>query len=52
MKQIINENFKCNECGLIYKDRKWAEKCEKFCRTNKACSLKITKHSINKKEND
>lgn len=38
--------FQCEECGFNYKDKEWADKCEKFCNTNKSCSIEITKHAI------
>ena len=38
--------FTCEECGFFYKDKKWAQKCENFCRKNKSCSLEVTKHSF------
>jgi uncharacterized Zn finger protein len=36
----------CEECGLVYKEKMWAEKCEKFCSRHNACSLEITKHAM------
>jgi len=36
----------CLECGLKYEDKSWAEKCEEWCKKNKSCNLKITKHAI------
>lgn len=38
--------FKCPECGLNYKEKKWAERCEKWCKENHSCNLEITKHAI------
>ena len=38
--------FQCEICGFIYKEKKWAQKCENFCKKNKSCSLNITKHAI------
>ena len=35
MKKITNDNgknyYKCKECGLEYKEEKWAKKCELWC---------------------
>ena len=48
MKEInkeAKEYYKCEECKLKYKEKKWAEKCEKWCKENKSCNLKITKHA-------
>ena len=39
--------FQCEECGFLYKDKKWAQKCEAFCKKHNSCSLEITKHAIN-----
>lgn len=33
--------FQCEECGLKYKDRNIAEKCEAWCREHKSCNLEI-----------
>lgn len=41
---------KCQECGLEYKEKEFAEKCEKWCKENKSCNLEITKHAVNKYE--
>ena len=38
--------FVCEECGFLYKDKKWAQKCENFCKKHKSCSIEITKHSV------
>ena len=42
------EYYQCQECKLIYKDKKLAKKCEKWCKENKSCNLKITKYAVNK----
>ena len=50
-KEIIKNNKKyyiCKECKLSYEEKKWAEKCEAWCKKNKSCNLEITKHAINK----
>lgn len=39
-------SYKCKICGLNYKERKWAEKCEKFCHDRKQCSPEIAKHAV------
>lgn len=41
--------FKCMKCGWMYEDRKWAEKCEEYCKKYHACSLEIAKHAIKMK---
>ena len=37
--------FQCEECKLKYKEKKWAEKCEFWCKKYKSCNLKIIKHA-------
>ncbi len=41
-----NKMYKCNECRLGYKEKKWAEKCEAWCKKHKSCNLGITSHSL------
>ncbi len=41
---------KCEECGYVYKDGRWAEKCEAWCKKHNSCNLEITKHSIKNKK--
>ena len=38
--------YQCEECGFLYKEKKWAQKCRDFCKKHKSCSIKITKHSV------
>lgn len=46
-RQKTNEKlFKCPECGLNYKEREWAKKCEAWCKEHKSCNLEITSHAI------
>jgi len=44
----MERTYACRECGLKYKNRKWVEKCENFCKRHKQCSLEIIKHTIRK----
>jgi uncharacterized Zn finger protein len=44
--------FKCEDCGLLYRDELTARKCEEFCSTHNACSIEITKQAINKDATD
>ena len=49
VKEIKNKGYhECEECKLMYKDKVWAEKCEKWCKKYKSCNLEITKYAINK----
>ena len=38
--------YKCPECGLEYREKEWAEKCQAWCREHKSCNLKITEHAL------
>ncbi|MBI2675814.1 MAG: hypothetical protein HYX24_05115 [Candidatus Aenigmarchaeota archaeon] len=40
--------LKCEECGLLYRERKWAERCEAYCRKHKSCSLEIIGHALSR----
>jgi hypothetical protein len=43
--------YQCPECGLHYREEVIAKKCEKFCKKYRACSLEITKLSIEANSN-
>jgi len=38
------EYYQCEECGYIYEDREWAEKCEAWCGEHNSCNLEIIDH--------
>lgn len=38
------ESYQCKECRYVYKDKKWAEKCEAWCKEHKSCNLEIIQH--------
>jgi len=40
------KGFACEECGFVYKDKKKAASCEKYCSKHHACSLGITLHAV------
>ncbi len=49
VKEINKENkryYECKKCGLLYKDKKWAGKCDEWCKENYSCNIEITKHAI------
>lgn len=46
MLKNIKELYQCEECGLKYADRKWAEKCEVWCKKYKSCNLDIIDSAI------
>lgn len=42
------ELYQCEECGLKYAEKEWAEKCESWCKKYKSCNLEIIEHAIRK----
>jgi len=49
VKEIKKERklyYQCEECGYLYKDKGWAEKCENWCKEHHSCNIEITKHTI------
>ena len=38
--------YLCEVCGLGYRDKETAARCEAFCTEHNACSLEITKNAI------
>jgi len=46
IKKSKNVYYQCEECEFFYKEKKWAQKCEDFCKKYKSCSIEITKHSV------
>lgn len=42
--------YQCEACGLHYEDEAMMKKCYEFCAEYNACSLEITKYSVETKE--
>lgn len=42
----IVKYYACSKCGLKYKSKRLAKKCEEWCKKYKSCNLKIAKHAI------
>jgi hypothetical protein len=38
--------FLCEACGLGYKDKETAQKCEEWCRKTGSCNVEITKKAV------
>ncbi len=38
--------YQCEECKFKYLEKKWAKKCEQWCKKHKSCNLEIVKHAI------
>lgn len=41
-----NKSYYCEECNFKYKEKKFAQKCEEWCKKYKSCNIEITKHAI------
>jgi hypothetical protein len=48
MTKKVDGLYLCEECGLLYLKKVWAERCEDWCSVHKSCSLEITKHAVDK----
>jgi len=51
VREVIKDGKKlyiCEVCGLAYKEKSWAEKCQDFCKKYGACSIEIISHAVNK----
>lgn len=44
-KFVVGTLYKCEECGLKYRDKEWAKKCMAWCGENKSCNLEIISHA-------
>lgn len=44
----VGNLYECEVCGLLYRDKEWAAKCEAWCREHGSCSLEITKYAVQK----
>tara|TARA_B100001971_G_scaffold138572_1_gene128034 strand:+ start:294 stop:437 length:144 start_codon:yes stop_codon:yes gene_type:complete len=40
------ELFQCQECGLKYRDKEIAEKCQAWCKEHNSCNLEIIKDAV------
>ncbi|MCL5733291.1 MAG: hypothetical protein M1334_01325 [Patescibacteria group bacterium] len=38
--------YQCPECGMRYREKKWADKCAAWCKEYKSCNLEIIKHAV------
>ena len=48
VKEEIKNNKKyyvCEECGFLYEEKEWAEKCQIWCKEHNSCNIEITKHA-------
>ena len=50
--QAGSKTYKCEECGLWYKNKEISEQCQAWCKEHKSCNLEIIKHSIKNMTNN
>ena len=43
--------FQCEECGMKYRDKETAEKCQAWCAEHNSCNLEIIKDAVGAIEN-
>ena len=43
--------YVCEECGMSYKGKEWAEKCQAWCSQNHTCNLEIIQHAVPLEQN-
>lgn len=48
-KKQVKTYSQCPECGLFYEEKKWANKCQAWCKEHKSCNLEITSHAVSLK---
>ena len=49
VKELRKDNvtlYICEACGFSYKEKEWAEKCQKWCMQHQSCNLEITRHAV------
>jgi len=43
-KQIL---YRCDVCGMFYREREWAEKCQAWCETHEGtCNVEYIQHAV------
>jgi hypothetical protein len=38
--------YLCEECGIAYREKERADKCETYCREYHGCNLEIIEHAV------
>ncbi len=49
VKELIREGetlYVCDACGLAYKERELAERCQSWCEQTQSCNLEITQKAV------
>ena len=54
--KIIDENnktrYQCEECGFLYEEQSWAEKCEAWCIEHQSFNIEIITRGISPKQKE
>ena len=45
IKQDGNTLYVCEECGMAYEEKEWAQKCQEWCHEHHSCNLEIMEHA-------
>ncbi|HLD58497.1 MAG TPA: hypothetical protein VI977_02540 [archaeon] len=48
MVKKLNGLFQCEECGMLYRKKSIAEKCEAWCKKYNSCNLEIIGFAVKK----
>lgn len=49
MKKIKQSKvYQCPECKFLYQEKKWAKKCQDWCKKYHTCNIGITSHAVMK----
>ncbi len=46
------EVHQCEECGLRYIEKEWAEQCGAWCKEHKSCNIEIIAHAVQDKSGE
>ena len=38
--------YRCEECKFAFEGRKFAKKCEEWCKKNHSCNIEITAYAV------
>lgn len=38
--------YQCEECGFVYEQKEWAEKCQDWDEKHHTCNLEIIEHAV------
>lgn len=50
MVKAMDGKYKCEVCGFLYKETKYAEECERYCREYSACNIKLMEFAVGRDE--